>query len=126
MEQSNDRVFAELKSRIESENRSGRKRTFFSKSTKQEIEKMLSSGFPPAALSKRLGVSDQTLAKWRQNLNKTESKPRRLKVVNDSSEPQAASQVAAARERTDVMLPNGVVLKNLALNVQTLALLKGL
>lgn len=118
-------IFEDLRKRIESENLSDKKRKHFSKETRQEIEGLLKSGYTAPILSKQLGVSTQTFSNWQRSLKKTVPQPRKLTVVSDSTEGIAHAQVVVSRERTDVMLPNGIVLRNLALDVQTLALLKG-
>ena len=118
-------IFEDLRKRIESENLSDKKRKHFSKETRQEIEGLLKSGYTAPILSKQLGVSTQTFSNWQRSLKKTVPQPRKLTVASDSTDCIAHAQVVVSRERTDVMLPNGIVLRNLALDVQTLALLKG-
>ena len=125
METKNEVIFEDLRKRIESENHSEKKRKHFSKETRQEIEGLLKSGYTVSILSRQLGVSEQTFSNWRRSLKKTVAQPRKLTVVSEPTEGIVLAQVVVSRERADVMLPNGIVLKNIALDVQTLALLKG-
>lgn len=121
-----DRIFEDLRRRIEMENKSGCKRMYFSQGTKNEIEKLFNSGFSLNVLSARLDVSHQTLSKWKRAHTAAVPKPRKLAVVNEFLESTPQVQSIAANETVDVMLPNGILLKNFGLNAQSLALLKGL
>ena len=124
METKNEVIFEDLRKRIESENHSEKKRKHFSKATRQEIENLLRSGYAVSFLSQQLGVSEQTFSNWRRSLKKPILQPRKLTVVSAPFETSEHVQAVLPHDRIEVQLPNGIVLKNIALDSRTLELLK--
>ena len=125
MELSKENCFEDLKRRIARENLPGRKRMFFSAETRKEIVELIAAGHSLTFLSGKIGVAEDTLSKWRRNQRRERPAPKKLKVVENFANEKTTERVLRM-PTTDVQLPNGVLLKNIALNLENLALLKGL
>lgn len=122
---SQDLVFQDLRKRISDENPGAKKRRYFSKETKRDIEKLATEGCAQNILSQRLGISDSTLSKWRRQYESAVPRPKRLKIVKDFLEPTEREQTTPRADKIDMQLPNGILLKNLILDSKTLDLLRG-
>lgn len=124
MEVTSESAFQDIRKRIERENTPPSGRRVFSAATKSAIEDLLQEGHRPGFLSLKLGISESCLGKWKKRLSNNTSRPKRLQVVNHfPAQPTSEAQLADA-DQIEVHLPNGIVLKNVRLNVKILQFLR--
>jgi transposase-like protein len=117
-------VFQNLRTRIEEENSIPGKRRAFSKGTKIEVLRLLNEGYRASILAGQLGISESAIGKWKKQKKETVFQPKKLKVVDDFEGINLPNPQPVRSEKIEVQFPNGVILKNLILDANTLALLR--